>query len=438
MAYLTMKSMIAGALAFAAAVSAQAPLYGQCGGEGWSGPTTCVAGSVCTFSNYWYSQCVPGTAVTTTRSSTLTTSTRPATTSSARTTSSRTSSAVLPPGTGFPSVSGTKFTIDGVTKYYPGTNCYWCSFLTNASDVDLVLGHLRTSGLKILRIWGFSDVNTVPQYDNWFQHLTASGSTINTGANGLGRLDTVVASAEKNGIKLIINFVNNWDDYGGIKAYTNAFGGTHNGWYTNTAAQTQYRKYIDAVVSRYKNSNAIFAWELANEPRCQGCATSVIYNWAKSTSEYVKSLDPNHLVTLGDEGMGLPGDTTYPYQYGEGTDWVALLNISTLDFGTFHFYPNSWSVGYAAGNKWVTDHAKACVAANKPCFFEEYGTPTNHCELERPWQITSVATPGMAGDAFWQLGDTISTGQTHNDGNTIYYGTDEWTCLVTNHVNAIG
>ncbi|CCF47609.1 hypothetical protein CH063_04213, partial [Colletotrichum higginsianum] len=71
-------------------------------------------------------------------------------------------------------------------------------------------------------------------------------------------------------------------------------------------------------------------------------------------------------------------------------------------------------------------------------FFEEYGTPTNHCELERPWQITSVATPGMAGDAFWQLGDTISTGQTHNDGNTIYYGTDEWTCLVTNHVNAIG
>ncbi|TKW57863.1 putative mannan endo-1,4-beta-mannosidase F [Colletotrichum tanaceti] len=424
MAYLTMKSMIAGALTFAAAVSAQAPLYGQCGGEGWGGPTTCVAGSVCTFSNNWYSQCVPGTAVTTARSSTLATSTRPATTSSVRTTSSRTSSAVLPPGTGFPSVSGTKFTIDGVTKYYPGTNCYWCSFLTNASDVDLVLGHLRTSGLKILRIWGFSDVNTVPQYDNC--------------ANGLGRLDTVVASAEKNGIKLIINFVNNWDDYGGIKAYTNAFGGTHNGWYTNTAAQIQYRKYIDAVVSRYKNSNAIFAWELANEPRCQGCATSVIYDWAKSTSEYVKSLDPNHLVTLGDEGMGLPGDTTYPYQYGEGTDWVALLNISTLDFGTFHFYPNSWSVGYAAGNKWVTDHAKACVAANKPCFFEEYGTPTNHCELERPWQITSVATPGMAGDAFWQLGDTISTGQTHNDGNTIYYGTDEWTCLVTNHVNAIG
>ncbi|KAF6844344.1 fungal cellulose binding domain-containing protein [Colletotrichum musicola] len=432
-----MKSVLAGVLSLAAVASAQQKLWEQCGGQGWGGGTTCVAGAVCQFSNQWYSQCVPGTAATTSRTSTLATSTRPASSSSVRT-STRTSSSAPPPSTGFPTVSGTKFTIDGVTKYYAGTNCYWCSFLTNAADVELVMGHLRTSGLKILRIWGFSDVNTVPQYDNWFQHLTPTGSTINTGVNGLQRIDTVVASAERNGIKLIINFVNNWDDYGGIKAYTNAFGGDHNGWYTNTAAQTQYRKYIDAVVSRYKSSSAILAWELANEPRCQGCSTNVIYNWAKSTSEYVKSLDPNHLVTLGDEGMGLPGDTSYPYGYSEGTDWVGLLNITTLDFATFHFYPNSWGVGYAAGNKWVTDHAVQCVAANKPCFFEEYGTPTQHCELERPWQITSATTPGMAADAFWQLGDTISTGQTHNDGNTIYYGTDEWTCLVTNHVASIG
>ncbi|TDZ17973.1 putative mannan endo-1,4-beta-mannosidase F [Colletotrichum orbiculare MAFF 240422] len=414
-----MKSIIAGVLSLAAAASAQQVLYGQCGGQGWGGPTTCVSGSVCTYSNLWYSQCLPGSAATTTaRTSTLVTSTRPASSSSTsvRTTSTRTSSSAPPPSTGFPTTSGTLFNIDGVTKYYAGTNCYWCSFLTNASDVDLVLGHLRTSGLKILRIWGFSDVNTIPQYDNWFQLLTPTGSTINTGVNGLQRLDTVVASAERNGIKLIINFVNNWDDYGGIKAYTNAFGGDHNGWYTNTAAQAQYRKYVEAV----------------------GCSTDVIYNWAKSTSEYVKSLDPNHLVTLGDEGMGLPGDTSYPYGYSEGTDWVGLLNITTLDFATFHFYPNSWGLGYAAGNKWVTDHAVHCAAANKPCFFEEYGTPSQHCELERPWQITSANTPGMAADAFWQLGDTISTGKTHDDTNTIYYGTDDWTCLVTNHVAAIG
>ncbi|KAF8960872.1 hypothetical protein BDZ97DRAFT_1665247, partial [Flammula alnicola] len=34
-----------------------------CGGQGWSGATTCVAGSVCTYSNAYYSQCLPGTAL---------------------------------------------------------------------------------------------------------------------------------------------------------------------------------------------------------------------------------------------------------------------------------------------------------------------------------------------------------------------------------------
>ncbi|PVF92427.1 family 61 glycosyl hydrolase [Serendipita vermifera] len=33
-------------------------LYGQCGGQGWSGPTTCVSGT-CKVSNQWYSQCLP-------------------------------------------------------------------------------------------------------------------------------------------------------------------------------------------------------------------------------------------------------------------------------------------------------------------------------------------------------------------------------------------
>jgi hypothetical protein len=35
------------------------------GGIGWSGATTCVNGYTCTFSNDYYSQCVPGSAGTT-------------------------------------------------------------------------------------------------------------------------------------------------------------------------------------------------------------------------------------------------------------------------------------------------------------------------------------------------------------------------------------
>ncbi|KAJ3507097.1 hypothetical protein NLJ89_g6494 [Agrocybe chaxingu] len=32
--------------------------WGQCGGQGYTGCTTCAAGSTCTFSNNWYSQCL--------------------------------------------------------------------------------------------------------------------------------------------------------------------------------------------------------------------------------------------------------------------------------------------------------------------------------------------------------------------------------------------
>ncbi|KAI0034219.1 endo-1,4-B-xylanase A [Vararia minispora EC-137] len=63
--------------------AAQSPVWGQCGGIGWTGPTTCAAGSTCTVSNAYYSQCLPSstaptTTVTSTQTSTAPSSTPPA------------------------------------------------------------------------------------------------------------------------------------------------------------------------------------------------------------------------------------------------------------------------------------------------------------------------------------------------------------------------
>ena len=38
------------------------PIYGQCGGIGWTGGTTCVSSCQCTFINSYYYQCLPITA----------------------------------------------------------------------------------------------------------------------------------------------------------------------------------------------------------------------------------------------------------------------------------------------------------------------------------------------------------------------------------------
>ena len=123
----------------------------------------------------------------------------------------------------------------------------------------------------------------------------------------------------------------------------------------------------------------------------------------------IKSLDSNHLVTLGDEGfMNGGGDGSYPYTPGEGVDFVANLKIPNLDYGTFHLYPGSCefqkvflglhltsNIGGETndwGNAWITNHAAACVAAGKPCVLEEYGTTSNHVTAESPWQCSTGST----------------------------------------------
>ncbi|KAL2204923.1 pectin lyase-like protein [Sarocladium strictum] len=56
--------IVAAVVAFAAASQAQsqAQPWAQCGGTGYSGPTTCVSGYTCVVSNEWYSQCVQGSS----------------------------------------------------------------------------------------------------------------------------------------------------------------------------------------------------------------------------------------------------------------------------------------------------------------------------------------------------------------------------------------
>ncbi|KDQ57136.1 glycoside hydrolase family 10 protein [Jaapia argillacea MUCL 33604] len=68
-------------LALVPFVAAQQSAWGQCGGQGWTGATTCVAGYTCTYNNAYYSQCIPSPGTTTTTTSHSTTSSAPASSS---------------------------------------------------------------------------------------------------------------------------------------------------------------------------------------------------------------------------------------------------------------------------------------------------------------------------------------------------------------------
>ncbi|TDL14650.1 glycoside hydrolase, partial [Rickenella mellea] len=387
---------------------------------------------------------------------------------------------------GFVTTKGTEFVLDGKPFYYGGTNSYWLQYTQNEADMSLILDKASAAGIKVIRTWGFNDVNAtfipaaqggLPQYspDNAmpgqviFQTWKDGKATLNKGDTGFGHFDKVVALAEQKGIKLIVALTNNWADYGGMDVYTINLGGKyHDEFYYNPKVIKAYKNYVKTVVKRYKKSPAIFAWELANEPRCgadgtrnlprspAGCNSTVLTNWIDEMSTYIKDLDKLHLVTIGDEGFfNRPGDTTgdWAYEGNDGVDFTTNLQVKNIDFGTFHLYPDWWSKTVDWANQFIQDHVTAQRAVGKPVILEEYGwmsdaarmqyfgTVSNfsRVEVEGGWQ-NIVLTEKLSGDMVWQFGleTGLSTGPSSDDGFTIFMeNTAQSGPLVLDHVAAM-
>ncbi|KAK6512451.1 hypothetical protein TWF481_001337 [Arthrobotrys musiformis] len=119
-----MKSVVVGVsavLGLAQVVFGQQALWGQCGGIGWTGATSCVSGACCTYQNAYYSQCLPGSCAGGSQTTTMATTTSRVGTSTTTTTTSGPGSTALSPGCGKGATltSGTKsMTVNGKTRQY--------------------------------------------------------------------------------------------------------------------------------------------------------------------------------------------------------------------------------------------------------------------------------------------------------------------------------
>jgi mannan endo-1,4-beta-mannosidase len=295
---------------------------------------------------------------------------------------------------------------------FSGTNNYYLSYKDKAM-VDDVFAQAKAMGLKVMRTWAFIDRgsidDSVPSTDRneyepfgtkqgvYFQYwdTKAKGLAYNDGAekdDGLVRLDYVMSKAAENDIKMILVLTNNWKEFGGMNQYLKWFGlSYHHEFYTDVRAKQAYKNYAAHLINRtnsitkvaYKDDPSIFAWELANEPRCrnfgpydrlQDCKADTITGWVKEMSVHIKSLDKNHMVSVGDEGFfNRPGQSSEQYNGKDGADHEAFLALDSIDFGTFHLYPDHWNTGMKWGNTWITDHIAAAQKAGKPTVLEEYG-----------------------------------------------------------------
>ncbi len=350
---------------------------------------------------------------------------------------------------------GNQFMLNGNPFFFAGTNCYYISYMGQFMTDDL-FDDMVQMNLKVCRTWGFIDVGTLNPdgslsdnvdgeghkngvyYHYWDPNTNAPA--INEGENGLENLDYVIYSAANHGIKLIIPFVNYWSDMGGMEQYCRWLGiSNKEEFYTNPKIIQYYKDYISALLNRvniysgiqYKNDPTIFAWQLANEPRCPGDSSGdTIVNWASEISSYIKSIDSRHLVSIGEEGFyNDPNNNDYPYTDAEGGDWPREIEISTIDYATVHLYPDWW--GFAGdpswGTQWIIDHALLAQNANKPMVLGEFGWQDRSTRdaVYTEW-FQAIENYDVGGDTYWMLAGIQENGNPYPDydGFTVYWDAD--------------
>jgi mannan endo-1,4-beta-mannosidase len=299
------------------------------------------------------------------------------------------------------------------------------------------LGTAATNHFKAVRMWAFDDIG-VPSSNNSFylQNWNGSAPAYNDSATtGLANVDYAVYRAGQLGIKLIIPFVNNWPDYGGMDQYVNWLGKTyHDQFYTDPTIRQFYKNWISHVLNHvnslnglaYKDDPTIMVWELANEPRCQGqglptsgtCTTTTIQSWIQDVAAYVKSVDSNHLVSVGDEGFFcIPSSPAGDYleNCSTGVDTLAFAQTPNIDLFGFHLYPEGWGQTVAWADTFVDQHfSDSMKPVNKPAYLGEFGFMAGNSRnaVYKDW-TDRVFNDGGSGGLFWDLlpGSSVSTAE---------------------------
>ena len=154
---------------------------------------------------------------------------------------------------GFISVEGTAFVLDGRPFHYVGTNNYYLMISAASEEyrgyVDEVLEDAASMGLKVIRTWAFNDGSS-----EWNALQTRPGVYRERVFRGL---DYVLKKADEAGIRLILPFVNNWDDYGGMNQYVawdavygDGTAASHDDFYTDSDTRSWYKDHVAAMLER--------------------------------------------------------------------------------------------------------------------------------------------------------------------------------------------
>ncbi len=339
----------------------------------------------------------------------------------------------------FVGVQNGQFVRDGKAFTFIGTNFWYGPIL--ASDgrggdmarLTRELDSLQALGLRNLRVLAgaqgesgvFSRVEPTLE--------TAPGVYNDTLLVGLDRF---LMELDKRDMQAVLYLNNSWEWSGGYGQYLEWATGEKaliplvDGYWpfmqqmrkfqTSRESQELFYNHVRAIVGRtnsltgkpYKEDPAIFSWQIGNEPRCFSDEKEIregFLGWLTETARLIKELDPNHMVSTGNEGfMGCEQDWELTEQ---------VNNIPGVDYMTIHIWPYNWGWVNAedlAGTlpsaiektaEYLSGHAELARRLGKPVVCEEFGFP-------RDGFSPSMSAPTRARDTYYkyifgQVGKTL-------------------------------
>ena len=250
-------------------------------------------------------------------------------------------------------------------------------------------------------------------------------------------LDYLLAELEKREMTAVLFLNNAWEWSGGYGAYLEWVGcgpvpdwsdwtiaqDYHCQFVKNDSAKAMAERHVRHIVSRtntvtgkpYSESPAIMAWELANEPRAfarDSVTKACFAEWVEAQAKLIKSLDGNHLVTTGSEGL-------------EGCEYDPDLfrqvhAFPEIDYICIHIWPYNWHwLGPASGPlvNGLAKNGETSVVDSVP-----YASRMTRAYMERCWNIVKDLNKPMVLEEFGYPRDgyRIELGST-TQGRDIYY-----------------
>lgn len=341
---------------------------------------------------------------------------------------------------GFVQVKDGHFVRDGIPYYYVGTNFWYGAILGsegqggNRARLCKELDRMRAMGIDNLRILVGSDGQRGIKTKVEPTLQEAPGVYNDTILAGL---DYLLMEMGKRRMVAVLYLNNSWEWSGGYGYYLEQAGEgkaprpDEDGYpafmkfvaryATCEKAHQLFYDYVRFILSRtnrytglkYTDDPAIMSWQIGNEPRAFSTeALPAFEKWLAEASALIRSLDANHLVSIGSEGSwGCEND------YGVYERICADKNI---DYCNIHLWPYNW--GWARADHLVEDlavscrntkdyidrHLAICARLSKPLVMEEFGYPRDGFSFSL--SSTTEGRDGYYKYVFSLVGDNVEKG----------------------------